>query len=119
MKAIKIDATNQTVTEIEIDGSLDDIYKHVECRCFAIGAYFENEDAVYVDDEGLLVGKEAFFELEGITSYPLAGNSLIVGTDMNTGKSIDCQTTLEEVKQKVSFLTYSQFRKLAAWGLLD
>lgn len=101
MRAIKIDALNRTVTEVEIAATLKDIKHHVECEVFTIGGGYENGDAVYCDDNGLLSNPQNFFTL-GATGQPVAGNGLIVGTDLE-GRTVACKTLLADVKNDVIF----------------
>lgn len=66
--------------------------------------HIENNDAVYVDEVGLLrdMSEQRFFYFEGCRN-PLAGRGLILGTT-NDGYSKDPVTSLEEVCKKVSFV---------------
>lgn len=102
-KAILIDSKNQTVTETEI-GDYKDIYAKIGngCTLFAIPVEFENGDALYVDDEGLLHEKvEGCFMLEG-WAIPIVGNAIIWGTD-EEGDSQDCKTTVDDIKAQIKF----------------
>ena len=98
MKLILINPKNQTVTEVEHDGSLDSIYKHLECDCFTSVNIGDND--IYVDDEGLLMEPEFFFQFGELD--PLAGNGLISSYDQE-GETIPPTLTVEEVKAKVTF----------------
>jgi hypothetical protein len=61
-------------------------------------------DSIYIDDEGLFVDDQLFFEYGGdAQSVRLAGNGLILGVD-DEGNSISPTTTIEEVKGRVGFL---------------
>jgi len=102
MKAIKIDAEKRRVTEVEVSG-LADMQEAVD-GLIEVGHYFSGSpDVIYVDEEGLLKGPENFFLLRGVTEM-LAGNGLIVGTDMATGDSVDCVTPIEYIKKKIAWL---------------
>jgi len=91
-KAILIDPIAREVSEVLIPstGTLEAIYKFLDCRCFTIAAHLENQDAIFVDDEGLLKDPEHFF----VTTHypqPLAGKALIMGTD-DEGETKDVGT---------------------------
>lgn len=107
MKAILINPFDQTVTEVEYSGDYRDIYKLIDAQCFDV-ARLPHRDGIFVDDEGLLNGTTHFFQHEDYPN-PLAGKGLIIGCD-EEGESVDCKTTLNEVKAKVSFLNIFQVR---------
>ena len=103
MKAILIDVHTQSVTEVEHDNTLDNIYELLNCRTFDV-VRIDEVDSIYVDDEGLFVDDQLFFEYGGdAQSVRLAGNGLILGVD-DEGNSISPQTTVEEVEGRVGFL---------------
>ena len=99
-KAYLIDAENRTVTETKIE-SWKDIAPKIGCELFTV-VNIEKEDALYVDDEGLLKQPEHFFLYKGY-NQPLAGNGLVMGTD-EEGDSTDPQNTLEEIKSRITFM---------------
>ena len=109
MKALKIDVANRQVVEIEMDGSLECIYKHIGngCELFSCPVEFENNDALYTDDEGLLqpemLGGFMFREWR----YMLVGNALIQGTD-SEGDSVDCLSTPVEIMKRIIWFTPAQ-----------
>jgi hypothetical protein len=103
MKAILIDSINKEVKEVEIDKGIDNMYKLLNCQIFTIATYLPKEDAIFVDDEGLLNGTDVFFTYEG-AHQPFAGNGLIMGCD-DEGESTDCKISFAEVKDKVKFYT--------------
>lgn len=107
MKAIKIDAVTQTVTEVQYSGDFRDIYRIIGCQCFDVVG-LENGDVCFVDDEGLYNHID-FFELPN-THQPLAGNGLIVGTDGESGESVACLSTIEDIKEQVTFLNIFEVR---------
>ena len=107
MKAILINPFEQSVTEVEYSGDFRDIYKLIDAQCFDC-ARISRMDGIFVDDEGLLNAPTHFFEHSEYPS-PLAGKGLIVGCD-NRGESQSCQTTVEEVKAKVTFSNILQIR---------
>ena len=44
-----------------------------------------------------------FFMYKGL-HQPLCGNGLILGIDHETGESVDCSLTIEEVRSNVKFM---------------
>jgi hypothetical protein len=101
MKAILIDSINKEVKEVEIGKGIDEMYKFLQCECFTVATYLPKEDAIFVDDEGLMNGTDVFFTFEG-AHQPFAGNGLIMGCD-DEGESVDCKISFAEVKEKVKF----------------
>jgi hypothetical protein len=109
IKCIRIDVTNEVVHEVEINDNIQDIYKQLGCDLFEVVRIDETND-IYVDEEGLLklTDESKFFEYDGYPQ-PLSGNGLIFGHDEN-GNSISTTLTIEEVREKVKFLTLEQVK---------
>lgn len=107
MKAILINPYDQTITQVDYSGDFRDIYKLIEAECFDV-ANITHGDGIFVDDEGLMNGPTHFFEHADYHS-PLAGKGLILGCN-SEGESVDCKTTVEEVKSKVKFSTILEMR---------
>ena len=104
MKAILIDVKNQEITEVLHDNTLESIYKHVDCRTFDV-VNIDGVNSIYIDDEGLFVEDQLYFEYSGGThKVQLAGNGLILGLNHDSGDSISTTLTAEEVRNKVVFL---------------
>ena len=101
MKAILIDSINKEVKEIEIGKGIEAMYEFLKCQYFTVGSYLDKQDAIFVDDEGLMNGTDVFFTYEG-AHQPFAGNGLIMGCD-DEGESVDCKISFAEVKDKVKF----------------
>ena len=102
--AILINSANQSVTLVQV-GEYTDIYKHLanECSLFACPITFENNDTLYVDDEGLYHPFEGGFMLKD-WSYPVVGNGLILGAD-EEGESRDAETTIEEIMAQIVWVS--------------
>ena len=64
MKAILINVKDQSITEVEHDDTLDNIYDLLNCRTFTV-VRIDETDSIYVDDEGLYVDDQLFFEYGG------------------------------------------------------
>jgi len=110
MKAILIDSKNKTITEVQHDGTNENIYKlcgYEQFDCCDIG----NRDAIFVDGEGLFKKDQTFF-IHKDYPQPLAGNGLILGCNSD-GESTAPKTTLAEVKAKVKFMSLLQAYLLA------
>jgi hypothetical protein len=101
-RAYHINAEEQTITEIMIPdkGSLEALQK-------CVGGYiepavrFENEDILYVNEEGLFCSPQFFFIVKG-AHQPFAGNGVMIGTD-DEGDNQDVQTSLDDIKKQVRF----------------
>ena len=116
MKAILIDSINKEVKEVEIGKGIDEMYKFLNCECFTIASYLPKNDAIFVDDEGLMNGTDVFFTYEG-AHQPFAGNGLIMGCD-DEGESVDCKISFTEVKDKVKFYTRYELALGIAMGAI-
>ena len=109
MKAIKIDAKLRVVSEVEIDekDSLHGMQEIVGGLIEHAHEVKEGED-LFVNEEGLLLGFEDFFEYEG-AHQPFAGNGVIVGADAE-GNSVGSKLSLADVIEKVKFLNLAEVR---------
>ena len=114
MKAILIDSINKEVKEIEIGKGIDQMYEFLKCQYFTIGSYLDKQDAIFVDDEGLMNGTDQFFTFEG-AHQPFAGNGLIMGCD-DEGESEDCKIDITEVTKKVKFYDRYELSMAMAFG---
>jgi hypothetical protein len=106
MKAIKIDVTQQNVYIIDIENALEPIYNALECDSFSVVHVRENNDALYIDDEGLLKDPDQVQGAFAFSDYPyqtLFGHGLFIGTDWE-GDSKDVSSSLQEIKDKIIFL---------------
>ena len=101
MRAILIDPVERTITEVEHDGNYKSIYPQLGCDLFTC-VYLENDDAMFVDDEGLLKGGQHFFKLNTYPQ-PLAGRGLILGCDAD-GETAGATISLEEITGRITFL---------------
>jgi hypothetical protein len=111
---IFIDSKNETITECIIDTTkgLEDYYTQLECRTFDI-AHIGNGHDVYIDDEGLLNIQHdtKFFTIKGYPQ-PLVGNGVVMGFEAETGETINCTLTIDEVKARVKFYTLDGVRNM-------
>jgi hypothetical protein len=111
-KAIKIDAVNRTVTEVEIN-DWQDIAPAIGADLFTC-VDLGGGETLYVDDEGLLKNPEHFMMIGGYPE-PIAGSGLILGTD-EMGESKDTELTVELVRDGVHFISRAEARFLSALG---
>ena len=65
MKAYLIDPFTKTISMVEYSGDYNEIYKLIECDTFTCADFNEFGDTVFVDDEGLINGKDQEFFLIG------------------------------------------------------
>lgn len=101
MKAIKIDVEQKKVYHIEIN-DYKDIYPAIGngCDLFTIPITFENGDAIYTDDEGLLHPEMIGCFQMNDWDYPLVGNAVILGTDED-GESTDSMSDPEAIEKEI------------------
>lgn len=117
IKAILIDAKNREVKKIEIENSLQEYYKVLDCDTIT-AAYFRDAnitDVAYIDDNGLISNPEHFFYHPDFYQ-PFAGNGLIVGSDMETGDTISAQTLDTFDASKVEFFDVAEMQLATMLG---
>lgn len=111
MRAILIDPVAKTVSEVEYNGDyrqidvlLSDKDNGLNVDCFTVVS-IDDDDDIFVDDEGLLKDPKHFFVWKGY-GQPLAGRGLILG-HRGDGESIATTLKLDEVRDNVAFVKLS------------
>jgi hypothetical protein len=105
MKALFIDPTDETIRFISYDGDYKSIYRILGCRTFEAVYPFDNGDTLWIDEEGLLKDSNFAFNIRADNpkfNQTIMGKALVLGTDAE-GESIECKTTLEDLKSKINF----------------
>lgn len=115
IRAIKIDVTAQTVTEVHVPCTLNSFYKEIETDIIEAVTLERNrpiEEMVYVDEEGKLRNPRKpswLFQFRNGQHIKLIGNGLIVGYDPDDGgEERDSQLDPEELRDRIIFLTPEQ-----------
>ena len=90
-------------------GSIEDIYKHLKCNLFDV-VQLDNDNSIYVDDEGLLKRKQKYFTIKKgkslyVDDYHLAGRGLVLGYNRNTGDSKSTTLNEKEIRDLIQFET--------------
>lgn len=127
--AILIDNVAHTVTEIQMDGSLDAIYAALECTTFDmarpfVGADHEQledcgQDVIYVDDEGLFNAPDqdiTCFWTDGAMGEPYHGKILVVGTSGD--RSVSPTQTIDDIQRKAEFGRIIISRGVQYWATI-
>ena len=103
MKALKINSTERTVVDIEIN-DWREIAPAIgnNCNTFECPIILDNNDSVYVDEEGLYHEIHGGFMINGF-GHVIVGNGIVEGADEN-GESCDVKTTKEELQSMIVWL---------------
>jgi len=105
MKALFIDPTDETIRFISYDGDYKSIYRILGCRTFEAVYPFDNGDTLWIDEEGLLKDSNFAFNIRADNpkfNQTIMGKALVLGTDAE-GESVECKTTLEDLKSRINF----------------
>ena len=104
-QAYLIDPFEQQINKVNLDGSLDTIYRHMQCRVFD-AVRLKTGEVIYVDDEGLLMEptQQAFFALPKWSPAVLAGRALWIGTDSEGGDT-DPTTNIDIVRSLIVWIS--------------
>ena len=104
MKAYLINPIKEEISVVDYNGDFHQILKFIEAELFDAVYPFKNADTIYVDDMGLMKPINHFFQVkcDNGTSQDLFGLGLVLGSNKE-GESIDAQTTLEELKKRITF----------------
>ena len=100
MLAILIDPFTETIEVVDYSGDWKDISALIGCSLFTT-IDLGDSDTLYVDDEGLYVKNQRFFNLKGYPQ-PLAGRGLVLGYTLD-GDSTDSSLTVSQVQDMVSW----------------
>lgn len=95
MKAYLINPFEKTVTVVDYNGKLEQLYELMGCTMVSAPVEFDNMDTMFADDEGLFNpenSKGSFMMKDW--SYPIVGKILVVGCD-EEGNSVDVKTPIE------------------------
>ena len=113
MKAILIDSKQKSVSLVTVgdeDSMIHDMQAKIGCEMFTSAGHLQHEDmedTLYVDDNGLINGTEVFFFNPDFYPHPLAGNGLIIGTDV-AGESIDVKAETSQVAKNTEFMNRAE-----------
>jgi len=109
IKALLIDSRNGTIKEIilnQVDGCfLTDMYKSLDCRFVEVirNSIDGSNNDIWIDDEGATEEAKSFFmpthQDYTDAQYWIAGNGLIAGHDIETGKMTDHTLTKEDIEK--------------------
>ena len=105
MKAYLIDPVDKLVSQITIGDGFEEIQEHLKCDLFTVACTLDNDDTLYVDDVGLISGKQQEFFMFQPYPSPLAGRGLLLGAKPD-GSSADCQTELLDCAMMGSWLSH-------------
>ena len=111
MRAIVINSKDRTITETEIDGSLESLQRIVGGLIEPVTQGLDGTRHHYVNEEGLLGHPRHFFMFRG-GHQPLAGNGVILSLTED-GEEAPCTLSLGWVAERVSFLDLHAVRRWA------
>lgn len=97
LRAIKIDVSKKTITEISIERNLESYYKEIGCSLIEFVTINKANDLI-VDEEGLYSNVNTF-KFRGNVIF---GNALIVGINKD-GNTVNTSLTVEKIKSMVQF----------------
>ena len=104
MKAYLIDPIKEEISIVDYNGDFKQIQELIEADLFDIVYPFKNQDAVYVDDMGLMKQVNFYFQIkyDNGRDQDLFGLGLVLGVD-DEGNSVEPKISLETLKDKVTF----------------
>ncbi len=101
MRAFVIDPFTNSINEVEYSGDYTEIYSLGDFDCFALATFNEENDGIFVDDEGLFKDNQRMFMVNGYPQ-PLAGKGVVLGCD-EEGASVEPTVSLEWLQDNVMF----------------
>ena len=102
MRVLKVNVVTQQIEEVEYNGNFKEIYNIIGngCNTFECPVTLDNEDTFYCDEEGLFHDNIGGWKMKNF-AYPIVGNSVLIGTNLNNGESVDAVTTKEELEKMI------------------
>ena len=97
MKAIFIDAKNQTVSQIEVENDLQAMYDKIGCLLVQVVEY--RDELIVCDEEARLKQWEHGFALG---DWRICGNAIIV-SDKEDGDFADTKMSAEAIAREIRF----------------
>jgi len=82
-KAYLVDPETKLISLVFIK-DYKDIQRHIDCDMFTMAFRLDNDDVLYVDDNGLSMKSDYFAVLDAYQA-PLAGRGLLVGSNAQGG----------------------------------
>ena len=111
MRAIIVNPKDRTITETDIDGSLDLLQHIVGGLIEPVCQGLDENHHCYVNEEGLLDDPQHFFMFKD-GHQPLAGNGIILSST-DDGDEAACILSLQWVTERVSFMDLAAARQWA------
>ena len=92
------------IAAVDYDGDYKSISRIIDASrgCFDVVRLYQNQDAAFVDDEGLYVEDQQFW-IHRNYPQPLAGKALILGCD-DMGESTAPKTSFEDLVGDIRFI---------------
>ena len=101
-RAYLVDPTTKLISQVFIKDYMD-IQRHIGCDMFTMACRLDNDDVLYVDDNGLIDGKiHDYFAMLDVYQAPLAGRGLLVGSDAQGGDA-DARTNILDLAMMVKW----------------
>ena len=101
-RAYLVDPTSKLISQVYVK-DYTDIQRHIGCDMFTMAFRLENDDVLYVDDNGLIDGKmRDYFAVLDAYLAPLAGRGLLVGSNAQGGDE-DAQTAIVDFAMMVKW----------------
>jgi len=105
MKAVFIDSENNTIKEVDIDGSLETMKKLINCNFLSSASvFFGDNNFLFVDDEGYLKDKFTFFKFKNMNTQWFAGNGLIIKEDECNEELTNHSINIDLLKENTIFM---------------
>jgi len=101
-RAYLVDPTTKLISQVFIKDYMD-IQRHIGCDMFTMACRLDNDDVLYVDDNGLIDNKtQDYFAMLDVYQAPLAGRGLLVGSDAQGGDA-DARTNILDLAMMVKW----------------
>ena len=110
MRAVKVDPTNRTVTEIDLTCTTKGIRQAIGCQVFTGAGELDNGDYAYCDDEFMYTNPQHFVEL-GHNADLVGSVVLITGSD-GEGGTTACKSTVEEIEKDIIWYNLADIRNM-------
>jgi len=116
VKGIWINVETGDIAEVEIEGPTLPVMQKCVGGLIEQALTFDNWDTLFVNEEALLTSKPSNWQWWKDRKRIFKGNGIIVGLDIETGETVSCKLTKDEVTEMVSLMQEAGARMLIGMG---
>ena len=109
IKALLIDPYQRTVQLIDLEPTLQEFYRLIDCRCIAGFTDSSGASFTYDDEYNLFSRTETAFCIMTDWDYPMGGKLIATGQPDEEGECTDItQAQVQDICQRLNWVTFRE-----------